>query len=411
MQVDKLKKKLRHEENVHKALERAFTRPLGALPRLPPYLPPYVSRTCKFHISILFLSFSFFFSILHKKNGKGLDWKHVEFWNFIFFPPLLQILELLAEVAVLEEEVVRLEEQVVNFRQGLYQEAVYVSSSTRNSDNSTDTMEPISTRISKHRRTKSYCQNEFNSANSTARLQPSLARSSSSRKLLSNDNFFDRNGYCSNMFANGKHVPGKSSSFLFLPEDGLGKENQSYANSVKNKPSPEKKVERIISPLKKSPLKQEFLEKNSSPLKFQVSAFYHIEFIFNWINFSLLIDFLPIFQLEFRLERERARDNSSSLSDDIEASNSPNKISEDIVKCLSSIFIRLSSSKDKAMDSSDTHKSNGPAEVQDPYDVCSDFKPRSIGPYRHLCAIEASSMDLNRSTNAVFLIHRLKWVL
>lgn len=43
MQVDKLKKKLRHEENVHRALERAFTRPLGALPRLPPYLPPYVS--------------------------------------------------------------------------------------------------------------------------------------------------------------------------------------------------------------------------------------------------------------------------------------------------------------------------------------------------------------------------------
>ncbi|KAF0908539.1 hypothetical protein E2562_026330 [Oryza meyeriana var. granulata] len=76
--VDKLRKKLRHEENVHRALERAFTRPLGALPRLPPYLPS-------------------------------------------------QTLELLAEVAVLEEEVVRLEEQVVNFRQGLYEEAVIIS--------------------------------------------------------------------------------------------------------------------------------------------------------------------------------------------------------------------------------------------------------------------------------------------
>ncbi|XP_022950498.1 uncharacterized protein LOC111453590 [Cucurbita moschata] len=318
--VDKLKKKLRHEENVHKALERAFTRPLGALPRLPPYLPPY-------------------------------------------------ILELLAEVAVLEEEVVRLEEQVVNFRQGLYQEAVYVSSSSRNSDNSIDTMEPVSTRVSKHRRTKSYCQNEFNSANSTARLQPSLARCSSSRKLSTNDNFFDRNGNCSNRFANGKHVLGKSSSFLFLPEDGLGKENQSCTNPVKKRPSPEKKVDRIISPLKKSPLKS---------------------------------------QLELRLERERAKDSSSSLCDDIEASSSPNKISEDIVKCLSSIFIRLSSSKDKALDSSDAHTSNGPAELQDPYDVGSDFKPRDIGSYRHLCAIEASSVDFNRSTNAVFVIHRLK---
>lgn len=77
--VDKLRKKLRHEENVHRALERAFTRPLGALPRLPPFLPS-------------------------------------------------QTLELLAEVAVLEEEVVRLEEQVVNFRQELYREAVITTS-------------------------------------------------------------------------------------------------------------------------------------------------------------------------------------------------------------------------------------------------------------------------------------------
>uniref|UniRef100_A0ACD5ZXX6 Uncharacterized protein n=2 Tax=Avena sativa TaxID=4498 RepID=A0ACD5ZXX6_AVESA len=80
--VEKLRKKLRHEENVHRALERAFTRPLGALPRLPPYLP-------------------------------------------------CQLLELLAEVAVLEEEVVRLEEQVVSFHEGLYQEAIiaYLSGS------------------------------------------------------------------------------------------------------------------------------------------------------------------------------------------------------------------------------------------------------------------------------------------
>ena len=42
-QIEKLKKKLRHEENVGRALKRAFTRPLGALPRLPPSLPPNVS--------------------------------------------------------------------------------------------------------------------------------------------------------------------------------------------------------------------------------------------------------------------------------------------------------------------------------------------------------------------------------
>lgn len=87
--VDKLKKKLRHEENVRRALERAFTRPLGSLPRLPAYLPP-----C--------------------------------------------ILELLAEVAVLEEEVVRLEEQVVLFRQGLFRETVSISSLKLSTEKSSD---------------------------------------------------------------------------------------------------------------------------------------------------------------------------------------------------------------------------------------------------------------------------------
>ncbi|KAG0471582.1 hypothetical protein HPP92_016128 [Vanilla planifolia] len=82
--VDKLTKKLRHEEDVHRALRRAFTRPLGALPRLPSYLPSYT-------------------------------------------------LELLAEVAVLEEEVVRLEELLLNFRQCLNQETICISEATAKS--------------------------------------------------------------------------------------------------------------------------------------------------------------------------------------------------------------------------------------------------------------------------------------
>lgn len=45
-------------------------------------------------------------------------------------------------MAVLEEEVVRLEEQVVHFRQDLYQEAVYISSSKRNIENSADSHDP-----------------------------------------------------------------------------------------------------------------------------------------------------------------------------------------------------------------------------------------------------------------------------
>jgi hypothetical protein len=45
----------------------------------------------------------------------------------LFFLNSGQTLELLAEVAVLEEEVVRLEEKVINFRQGLYEEAIITS--------------------------------------------------------------------------------------------------------------------------------------------------------------------------------------------------------------------------------------------------------------------------------------------
>lgn len=41
-------------------------------------------------------------------------------------------------MAVLEEEVVRLEEQIVHFRQDLYQEAVYISSSKRSTENPAD---------------------------------------------------------------------------------------------------------------------------------------------------------------------------------------------------------------------------------------------------------------------------------
>ncbi|THG18119.1 hypothetical protein TEA_001644 [Camellia sinensis var. sinensis] len=114
--VDKLKKKLRHEENVHRALERAFTRPWE----------PYLT------------------------------------------------LQLLAEVAVLEEEVVRLEEQVVHFRQGLYQEAVYISSSNRNLESSVDLYDPYPIKNSKLKQSKFSVQTEGSSATSTLGHLPSL---------------------------------------------------------------------------------------------------------------------------------------------------------------------------------------------------------------------------------------------
>ena len=51
---------------------------------------------------------------------------------------------------------------------------------------------------------------------------------------------------------------------------------------------------------------------------------------------------------------------------------------------------------------------DGGNEIQDPHGISAEFKIRDIGPYKHLYTIEASSIDLNRTTNAFFRLQRLK---
>ncbi|KAJ0251129.1 Uncharacterized protein HA466_0135100 [Hirschfeldia incana] len=289
--VDKLKRKLRHEENVHKALERAFTRPLGALPRLPSYLPRHT-------------------------------------------------LELLAEVAVLEEEVVRLEEQVLSFRQGLYQEAVHISSkrnleSPNNNENS-----PV--RSTKHQRSKSMSQHELKSVITPPRKHQqslSLSRSISSRKLLSSD-----------QTVSGKQAsPKPNVSSVTKPVDVRGKENQTSSNGLKDK----KDTESLEKRLKK-----------------------------------------PLIKVDDRLEdQEKAHE---SVSEPLQSGTAANRVSEDLLKCLVSIILRISSSKDI---------------VLDPYIKCSEWRKREVGAYKSLCSVDASSIDLGRRINALFLIHRLKFLL
>ncbi|KGN62003.1 uncharacterized protein LOC101210543 isoform X2 [Cucumis sativus] len=189
--VDKLKKKLRHEENVQRALKRAFNRPLGALPRLPSYLPP-------------------------------------------------STLELLAEVAVLEEEIVWLSKRVVNFRQHLYEEAIFVNA-----------VESISMKSLQHNQSKSLASYEHISSPTptTFGRQPG-------------------NSYARLM--NPKQSSWKSNS--------PSKENQ-FASScyVKDKASPEKKGTKIVSSSKntKKPINREVVEKSLDGLKFQVSIDYY----------------------------------------------------------------------------------------------------------------------------------------
>ncbi|KAE8718148.1 hypothetical protein F3Y22_tig00110017pilonHSYRG00064 [Hibiscus syriacus] len=268
--VDKLKKKLRQEENIHKALERAFNRPLGALPRLPPYLPP-------------------------------------------------PTLELLAEVAVLEEEIVRLEEQVVHYRQDLYHEAVYTSSSKGNMESSVDLSVP--------------CLD-----NSPKRPQP--------RTLTRN----------TTMASHMRSLSGKM----------MEEERRTYPVLI-----PQRAI--------RDPW---------------------------W--------------LECRVrDQDSAEVRNLSTSDERPlANNGASKVSEELVKCLSTIFLRMSSMKRRSSAESfpslsmlGSQESRDETKFRDPYGICSILGRRDIGPYTHLISIDAGSINPNRSSNSLFLLRRLKLLL
>lgn len=115
-------------------------------------------------------------------------------------------------------------------------------------------------------------------------------------------------------------------------------------------------------------------------------------------------------QLECQLtDQEKAQESCFGSSDGkAEVDSNPNKVSEDMVRCLCSIFVRISTNKDKFAESQQGNEEN---EIWDPYGTRSEFKNSDIGAYKNLLAIEVSSVDLNRTTNALFLIQRLKYVL
>ncbi|XP_038990116.1 uncharacterized protein LOC103712010 isoform X2 [Phoenix dactylifera] len=323
--VDKLKKKLRDEENLHRALERAFTRPLGALPRLPPYLPSYT-------------------------------------------------LELLAEVAVLEEEVVRLEEQVVNFRQGLYQEAIYISSSKKTKESASDSYcDPNQCQNSKT------IEQAKNCAHSATSETANISKTSVTMRWSSDA---DSDGPSSNQFVNGERTPKKPNSRLALLENRHGKENQLNTNAAGNcKQSPVKRVSkmRMLAPLEKRPDAKAGCQEMSRGVEESFCG---------------------------------ASDEATS-----DESGSPNKLSEDVLTCLISIFSRMSSPKNTVEEQemspcvSGSSESSEDAGFRDPYGICLEFGRRDIGPYKHCRAAEASSIDPNVVTGAPLLTRRLKLLL
>lgn len=170
-------------------------------------------------------------------------------------------MELLAEVAVLEEEVVRLEEEVVSFRHGLYQEAVYSSSRINvnigNSDNN------------------SLDQQQFKHDGSVLSMSPTEVHSEPS-KLPQQKPLNSISRSASSKLSYSHRI---GSDFLNRPVDRkpedlivvdslvgdngvLGKENRSSSNSnSKLKSSPEK----IANSVKRPVIKFETPEKCTPP--------------------------------------------------------------------------------------------------------------------------------------------------
>ncbi|KAF1871545.1 hypothetical protein Lal_00020339 [Lupinus albus] len=293
--VERLKKKLRHEENIHKALKRALNRPLGVLPRIPPYLPP---------------------------NTVGL----------------------VAEVAVLEEEIVRLEEQVVHYRQDLYREAVYILSSKMKLNNAI----PYSS-------------------------SPKLGKLKTLSQTITKS---------------------ATSPTTTLPVDRRGKEDKSYSNPSKRSKQSTFTGQATKKPSKKHPNDNTSLQKSCDLPKRQ-QELWHSN--------------LPVAEVRNLSPHEKPPGDES-----------PNIISENILKCLSSILLRMSGVKNpgSAVDiqvppSWDLKPRNCTKgrKLRDPYGISMDFGKRDISLYKQLHVIEAKSFNRKRTSNSLLLRHRLKLLL
>ncbi|KNA03382.1 hypothetical protein SOVF_209740 [Spinacia oleracea] len=367
--VDRLKKRLKDEENIHRALQRAFNRPLGALPRLPPYLPPNTQ-------------------------------------------------ELLAEIAVLEEEVVRLEEQVVSYRHSLYEEAVFICSKRK-----------LESPVDYYERILSRCSSKEDE-HSDSEISPlSVARTvSTSSDIVSDDRSslsLVRTTSTSSDIVSDQTA--QNSSDLVN-----GKSNSSTADSLENRTPCDSK--------RNTNIKARHTRRNSSDLMNGKQGLFDHDFSLELVkkekeeedDRKCSISFRNVQSSERKLSRVKTPVKKSSfkrqpsqkqpVNKELGGDSEPNKISEDILKCLCSIFIRMGTTttatndKGTQLDTSPyslsfTSHQQKDKEFQDPYRGSAGIKHRDIGVYKDFCTVDALSFDLKRKRNALFLLHKLKLLL
>lgn len=123
-------------------------------------------------------------------------------------------------------------------------------------------------------------------------------------------------------------------------------------------------------------------------------------------------------------ERKRPAESAGSNSDKVvtcqEDSSAANKLSEELLRCLLTIFSRMGSSaaggqgdeeqhtpSPSVSGSSSSESSSEDAYPQDPYGVL-ELGARDIGPYKRFHVVDAASFDRNALAGDTILSRRLK---
>lgn len=124
-------------------------------------------------------------------------------------------------------------------------------------------------------------------------------------------------------------------------------------------------------------------------------------------------------QLDIRvMNQEKAESIPASGNGKVESKGEgPNNTSEDVLKCLMTIFSRISDTKAGA-DSEMLPYACGltsqegaiSTEFRDPYGMCAVPGERDIGTYKNLQMIELSSIVADRIASSSCLVQRLKYV-
>jgi hypothetical protein len=111
-----------------------------------------------------------------------------------------------------------------------------------------------------------------------------------------------------------------------------------------------------------------------------------------------------------------SNNNSGKVSED--GSSAPNRLSEELLSCLLTIFSQMGSpaapaaggqqdEEQQPLSPSVSGSSSEDAYPQDPYGIL-ELGSRDVGPYRRLHVIDAASFDRNALAGSTLLARRLK---